>query len=271
MKRSIQQLNRTLHKSFLTRPVADAVAIYFHSIERRTWESFRTCIRHWMDLGYRVVDPIEFVEAADGEKRLFVSFDDHYRSWHSALGLLEELSLKATFFVNTLPFRGLAEPETISEYFDRIDHHLERVSLSTGELCEISAAGHTIGCHSHSHFNLQHLAPARLPQEILQSKAQLEDILGQPIAHFPYPFGMRRFFSERLRQYCTSHGFRTVSNAIPGLLYKQQRLDSINRTPWNLGQDLILFGPGIAGFQYSDNETALHRRRGVSGERRDPW
>ena len=62
MRRCIPQRNQTLHKSFFTRPVADAGAIYFHLVEQRTWDRFRTYIRHCLDLGYRVVDPLKFAE-----------------------------------------------------------------------------------------------------------------------------------------------------------------------------------------------------------------
>lgn len=49
---------------------------------------------------------------------------------------------------------------------------------------------------------------------------------------------MRQFFTQRVIQDCTSHGFKTVFNTSSRLLYKRQRLDLINGAPWNLGEDV---------------------------------
>ena len=58
-------------------------------------------------------------------------------------------------------------------------------------------------------------------------------IIGEEVKHFSFPFGMRRYFNTDLREYCKLIGFDTVSNAIPGLLYKKHDNFDINRTMWN--------------------------------------
>lgn len=237
LKRSIQTTIRQVHKIAAYREVPDKLGLYFHELEESQHSIFSDCIRYWVDLGYEFVDPDEFVDRDDG-KILFISFDDNFKSWHTALPLFESLGAKATFYVNTLPIRGKADDADINGFFDRIRHKGERVTLSEDEIREIASAGHTIGCHSHSHFDLGAIPEETAKSEIMVSKEILEDIVQRPITDFSYPFGMRRNFTDDLRDFCLENGFRTVCNAIPGRLHEAPTARSINRSPWDLGRSL---------------------------------
>ena len=187
------------------------------------------CLR---SLEYRFVGPDAFLEA--GDRAVFLSFDDNYRSWYEALPLFAELGVSATFYVNTCVFRDRASPAEIDVYFDRLHFHGERVPLSVAELRGIALAGHVVGAHGHSHRTLAALPAAEAREDIAVSKRLLEDLLGQEVAHFSYPYGMRRHFNADLRAFCRSIGFRTVSNAIPGMQFARQRADEIQRSIWRL-------------------------------------
>ena len=237
MKRTVQLLIRNFHRRLLSKNLPQQIAIYFHAIERPRYEQFRECLSYWKDHGYQFVNASDLCRA-ESSRKIFISFDDQYRTWLDLLTILDDTGVKVTFFVNTLPFRDLASPRTIEEYFDRVDHHGERRTLSTSELRELAKAGHVIGCHTHSHFVLSGLEAAALESEIEGSKRIIEDLIGPAVTDFAYPFGMRRHFSEALRSYCLNQGFHTVSNAIPGLQHAVQKRGSINRTPWNLDANL---------------------------------
>ncbi len=237
MKRSLQAAIRKFHKTFALRPLPDKVGLYFHCLEESQYAAFSECIKFWTSHGYRIVDIEDFV-GLNQEKLLFLSFDDNYRSWHRALPLLDSLKAKATFFVNTKPIRGVAERSEIDGYFDIISHQGERETLSKTEICEIAEAGHTIGCHGHSHVNLGAVSEDVARTEILSSKKLLEDILQFRVADFSYPFGMRRNFKDSLRKFCLESGFRSICNATPGLLYSKQTLHSLNRSSWDLEMPL---------------------------------
>lgn len=56
----------------------------------------------------------------------------------------------------------------------------------------VHAEGHLIGIHSWSHPNLSRSSGARIEQELEQSRAALEGILGEPVNFFRPPFGARR-------------------------------------------------------------------------------
>ena len=120
-------------------------------------------------------------------------------------------------------------------YFKRIDYAESLDTVTRGQLREIAAAGHEIGCHSHSHFDLARLDRSRWHEEIHDSRRRLEEVVGLPVRHFAYPYGMRRYFSAELRTYCRSIGFSSIATAIPGLQHCHP-IDpySLHRTRWHL-------------------------------------
>lgn len=232
---------RGMHSAVMQRPLEKRLAIYFHQVELSQWSAFRACFEHLAAAGYRSVDLADFLTDGPTERRIFVSFDDNFRNWHRMLPLLDELGVRATFYVNTLPFRDRVERSTIAAYLDRLAMRDDHETLSTSELLEIHAAGHTIGCHSHSHFRLSGLPRAQWESELLGSKQILEDLTGAPVRHFAWPYGMRRYFSPALADYCRAIGFETIANAIPGCqkIATRDRYD-LYRTDWRLDQPVAV-------------------------------
>jgi peptidoglycan/xylan/chitin deacetylase (PgdA/CDA1 family) len=60
--------------------------------------------------------------------------------------------------------------------------------MSVEQIRALQAAGWEIGSHSLSHRDLT-LHPERQEREIVQSRRQLESLLGFPVLSFAYPFG----------------------------------------------------------------------------------
>lgn len=230
---------RRAHELLLSKPLPRKAAIYFHDLESGRWPAFSDAIRYFLDRGYRCAGASEFARDDGVEPLLFVSFDDNFATWHRALGLFAKLGLSATFYVNTLPFRDACGVEAIDRYFDRLAHRGERRTLSRAEIGDFVAGGHTIGCHSHSHYLLADLPRDMWDGEILASKHMLEELTGREVRDFSYPYGMRRFFSEPLRGYCAETGFATIASGIPGLQHLPA-VDPYNlhRTRWNLERPL---------------------------------
>ena len=61
--------------------------------------------------------------------------------------------------------------------------------MSGSRLREVRAAGITIGSHSATHAKRGELGAERQRAELADSKAALEDVLGEPVRHLCYPFG----------------------------------------------------------------------------------
>lgn len=236
LKALAQSAIATVHRAAARKALPSRLAIYFHELEAAQREAFRAAIGALRELGYATVGPDAYLAPDDGGKRLFVSFDDNYRSWHESRRLLDETGVRATFYVNTLPFRDRCRADEIAAYFDRIRFTGERVTLSVAELAALAADGHVIGCHAHAHHLLSALPRPAWQAEIEASKSLLEDMLGTEVAHFAWPYGMRRCFSPDLHAYCRSLGFRSVAAAIPAMQHRGiEGGDLIHRSGWRLG------------------------------------
>ncbi|MBF0454239.1 MAG: polysaccharide deacetylase family protein [Magnetococcales bacterium] len=233
MKKLLLHAVRSLHLVFLNPALPTRLAIYLHALEAENYRAFEEFVTYFRGLGYRFCRVDEFHATSD--KVILLSFDDNYRSWFDAIDLLEQLEVKALFFINTLPTLKQTDDQTISGYYDRIAHHGERIPLTMAQIQALHQGGHTIGCHGHSHFNMAQLPFEQAVQEIQSNRQQLETIIGEAVNHLSYPFGMRRHFTPALRQWCRENGFKTVFNAIPGLQHTDNRdCFDVNRTRWHL-------------------------------------
>jgi peptidoglycan/xylan/chitin deacetylase (PgdA/CDA1 family) len=208
------------------------IALYFHNLEVSEFHILLDIINYFKDLDYKICDPSDYGDQND--KNLFLSFDDNYHNWLGIAEILFKNNYKATFYTNTGPFQDRANVKEIKDYYNRIRYFKDNNSLTMSELKKIhSDYNQTIGAHTVFHYNLNQLPFVSASKEILENKNDLELIIGQEVKHFSYPFGMRKYFNEDLRKYCKQIGFDTVSNAIPGQLYKKHDYFDINRTMWD--------------------------------------
>jgi peptidoglycan/xylan/chitin deacetylase (PgdA/CDA1 family) len=170
---------------------------------------------------------------------VFLSFDDNYRSWLDTLRPFEKYQVRATFYVNSWPFRDRVSAAEVRSYLKNLGISSDKeVTLSVAELRDIADAGHLIGAHTHTHPVLTSIPQNLAQEEIRVSKEELERIVQRPVIHFSYPFGMRRHFNHGLRAYCKSIGFQTIANAIPCMQYASSRPEALHRSVWFLDQPL---------------------------------
>jgi len=234
VKGVLQNSITSFHRAFLSGELPQKIAIYFHSVEPGDFSAFEEAIAYFGEQGYKFCSPIDF--CAEPRKAIFLSFDDNYHSWLPAAGLLEQRGVRATFYVNTCVMApGSSRAETAA-YYDRLRHAGERRPLSVAEIVSLADAGHTIASHTHSHYRLTSLPLSQAKEEIRRGKQELEDMLGLPVRHFSFPYGMRRHFSEELRRYCWELGFQTVASAIPGMQHCPPTPGYLYRSPWALGK-----------------------------------
>jgi peptidoglycan/xylan/chitin deacetylase (PgdA/CDA1 family) len=235
-QKGIRDTVRALHRSFFRRSLPNKLGLCLHSTAGCE-QSLEELLCFLCERDYRLTGPREFLTAAGNA--CFLSFDDNYRSWLRALPIFDRYRAQATFYVNTWPFRDRVSGTDVSHFIKKCGIVSEQeTTLSTTELREIAAAGHTIGAHTHTHRVLTALPLEVAQEEIRVCKDELASILGHAPEHFAYPFGMRRHFSRSLRSYCRSIGFITVANAIPGMQYAPNRPDSLHRSAWSLERPL---------------------------------
>jgi peptidoglycan/xylan/chitin deacetylase (PgdA/CDA1 family) len=118
----------------------------------------------------------------DGSTRgVALTFDDGHESNAWAADLLAQRGGAADFFVN---------PSTVGTR-----HH-----LSWTELRSMAAAGMSIQSHGWSHRYLDELHVDQVHEELVRSKATIEDRLGQPVTLFAPPGGRQPRGFARLAQ-----------------------------------------------------------------------
>ncbi len=137
--------------------------------------------------------------AAEGQPGVAITFDDGYAdNLENAVPVLEEYGLAATIFVvsghlgGTLPQER--EPDT---------GHL----LNEAELREARQRGVTIGAHTVNHPRLATLGSRAQSTEIADSKQHLEEILGESISAFAYPYGSALDFTPETETLVAEAGF----------------------------------------------------------------
>jgi peptidoglycan/xylan/chitin deacetylase (PgdA/CDA1 family) len=110
--------------------------------------------------------------------RAAISFDDGLVSTaREGIPLLLDRGLPCSLFVST-GLLGKPHPE------------VSGAMIMTGaEVLELAAAGVEIGAHSVDHVRLDDLAYADALDQLRRSKAELEDLLGKPVASMAYPYG----------------------------------------------------------------------------------
>jgi peptidoglycan/xylan/chitin deacetylase (PgdA/CDA1 family) len=128
-----------------------------------------------------------------------LTFDDAYADFYSmALPILREHDFLATICVPTAYVGSTARwNANLGEQ--------DRGILSWRALHDITAEGVEVAAHSHTHPQLDRLAPLAIRDEVYRSRCLLEDNLGLSVQGFAYPFG---YWNRASRAAVATAGFR---------------------------------------------------------------
>ncbi len=101
----------------------------------------------------------------------------------------------------------------------RTDEHppRERLFLGPDEARALSAAGMSIGAHSHNHPILARLSPQAQLQELRLSRAILEGEMGSPVEVLAYPVGGPEDFTPVTRAMAQGCGYRAAFSCYGGV------------------------------------------------------
>jgi peptidoglycan/xylan/chitin deacetylase (PgdA/CDA1 family) len=155
-------------------------------------EAFRLQMESLDAWGYTPITMALFAEVLVGggrlpERPVVITFDDGFRDvYQNAFPVMQALGFPGVFYL-------------ISSQVDSGPH------VRVAELEELAAAGWEFGNHSASHRSLIEGYSAKLVQaEIVQSRLDLEELLGVPIRTFSFPYGLA---SAALRQQLEEVGY----------------------------------------------------------------
>ena len=99
---------------------------------------------------------------------------------------------------------------------------LNQRALTTDELCELGKNGLVeIGAHTMTHPQLSCLLPETQMAEIIQSKQILEDLLGQSVDSFSYPYGGKGDYTPATTAIIKEAGFTCSCSNFPGYIYRK--------------------------------------------------
>jgi peptidoglycan/xylan/chitin deacetylase (PgdA/CDA1 family) len=173
----------------------------------------------------RFVDSDAVLEILDGERPIdepcfHLSFDDgfdnHYRN---AFPILEELEIKATFFVPS-KLVDSTDAEFLEAWWTRDVDPLPTRMMRWNWLREMNAAGHEIGSHTRSHARLSDISEdrPRLAEEVGGSKREIEDRLGTACRFISWPYGTNADMNERCFGEIESAGYEGCFSAVRGFV-----------------------------------------------------
>ena len=178
--------------------------------------------------GYLACGIDDFVRWLSGQGQLpagafVLTFDDGFLGvYEHAAPVLAELGWPATVFLVS-QLIGQRDVWTEAENPGHTQpllarHHIEQMARS----------GFSFHSHTRHHADLPTLADERLADELAGSRADLEDLLGQPVPYLAYPYGR---YDDRVRNAAMSAGYTAAFSVQPGFNrpgldpYRVRRLD----------------------------------------------
>ena len=138
-----------------------------------------------------------------------VTFDDGFDDFfYNALPVLNRFKVPATLFMVAGRIGGYNDWMTKNG-------SPRRKLLSKEQLLKIIENGVVIGGHTVTHPKLDSISNARLKldEEITGSKLQLEELLGLPVSHFAYPYGL---FDDDTLTCISGSGYQTACSTRSG-------------------------------------------------------
>lgn len=181
-----------LAASIGTTSAASPPILMYHAVARVPSDPNRICVsprrldaqmRHLKRRGLRGVSMRELLRTPDAERArnlVGLTFDDGYENFlRDALPVLEKYGFTATVFV----LGGMSGTDNLWDETPRMR------LLGTEGIREAARRGMEVGSHGMSHVRLANLPEKKLEEEVAGSRHVLEELLGEPVEGFCYPYG----------------------------------------------------------------------------------
>lgn len=202
--------------------------------------------------GYRVISLGQalaglFNGAPLAKRSVVLTFDDGYQNFYDyAFPVLRRYQFPATVFL----VAGLVGKK--AQWLED-DGRYGPPLLGIGAIRELTQKGISIGAHSMGHPRLSTLSEPRQRDEIFASKARLQDMLGEPVADFCYPYGD---YDDRSRALVAEAGYRSGLTCIRGAANTADG-------PLEIPRKAISYGDNVIGFFWK-----LHMKHARKDRRR---
>lgn len=196
-------------------------------------------------LGYRGVCMTGLEPYLKGErsgKVVGITFDDGYRNnLENALPVLVRNGFTATCY-------AVSDPKHGRNVWDEPMGVPQKPLLTPKEMRDWVAAGMDLGAHTRHHVDLTAIPSESADDEIRGCKEELQDIIGQEVRHFCYPYGR---YTEEHTALVQAAGFTTATTTHRGRAMAGDDLLRLRRVLIAHSNHLLLFGAKIIG-RYED-------------------
>lgn len=169
-----------------------------------------------------------------------ITFDDGLaNNYTAAYPILKKYNLPATVFV---------VPDWVAPKVSRTDETRpdERRYMAWDQIREMSHNGISIGAHTISHRSLPTLTLEETRYELLESKARLEQQLGQPVKFFAYPYGAFRDLSRDIVRMVAESGYACAVTSLSGTNGRSTNLYALRRTEIEVNDGMYVFNRAMA-------------------------
>lgn len=229
-------------------PRPDAHRALFCHIDR-----FRDQLRYLKWAGFDVINLSEARARLFGGKPLtrrsvVITVDDGYDDFREyAWPALQQEGLSATVYLVSSLIGQSANWLTDWPHKPKL--------MDAAAVRELHQQGCEFGSHAVSHPRLSHLTQDQQRREIVDSKKTIEDLLGESVPHFCYPYGD---YSLRARDLVQEAGYETATTCIRGAA-------NFSDNPFELTRKAISYGDNLIGFAWK-----LHAKQARKGQSAQP-
>lgn len=216
-----------------SKQAGSCVILNYHSIPADQRRAFA----RQMDILKSRATPLRIepnVTLEPGQHFAAITFDDGFENFiEEALPELRSRNIPATVFIIV---QALGKEFGNKQCFEKV--------MSVDQMRELPPDLVTIGSHTLTHPFLPSASYQDAHREIMESRVELERLLGRPISMFSFPFGG---FKEEHIEMCRGAGYRRIFTTLPYLAFTSRREFAVGRVradtfDWPLETRLKLAG-----------------------------
>jgi len=187
--------------------------------------SFARQMRWLHNLGYRGLSMRDLLPYLRGEKVgkvVGLTFDDGYcNNLQYALPVLQECGFTATCYV-------MSQLLGKTNVWDLENGVVQADLMTASQIRQWAQAGMEIGAHTQTHCKLPRIPDDDAMRQIRACKADLAELLGEPVAHFCYPYGL---YEARHAVMAQDAGYQSATTTQRGKAQAGSDLFQLRRIP----------------------------------------
>ncbi|MEK6647195.1 MAG: polysaccharide deacetylase family protein [Candidatus Firestonebacteria bacterium] len=158
-------------------------------------DNFEQQMQYLNNKKYNIITLEDLISAVKSNEKILaktcvITFDDGYENFLDfAYPVLQKYNFVATVFLTSGCIGDISKWDA---------KYVNAKLLSKEQICELSKNGISFGSHSKTHPHFSKLNSDEILREIVESKKEIEGILGKRINTFSYPYNEYNFNIEKL-------------------------------------------------------------------------